>query len=212
MPQNAMARKSVGPGVGRAPSKSGHVRASAAAANQMPKHAMVGPQASMGLDMFGMNRASAYAARQMSNQTSAASPHASFVPNTEHPNEGLDDGFQYQKKKRRNRKQEFVQGNQEPENGGLVGGPDYVDMFISRVNKKCNENDVKEYITGKNVKVDSVVLRSNQDKADLPTKSFVAKVSSADWEKLMSPDFWVSGVRCRKYIHYREKKNENHNQ
>ncbi len=74
-------------------------------------------------------------------------------------------------------------------------------LFIQRVRKEVTETDVKAYLVAKDFTVRDLVRMSHDD---AKYNSFKLTVPVTEFEKLLEPDVWPSGVRIRRF---REKQN-----
>ena len=79
----------------------------------------------------------------------------------------------------------------------LECGYDVRSIFVSNVNKKYSEKDMCEWI--KEAGAECVRIRQISHK-DATNKSFKVCVKAADYDKVMTPEFWGGGIRCRDWV------------
>ena len=70
------------------------------------------------------------------------------------------------------------------------------ELFVFQVNKNVTEDQVKDYISKKNVTVVSIKLMTA---AEAPSNSYHVVIHCMDVRPIMKPEFWPTGVGCRRF-------------
>ena len=65
------------------------------------------------------------------------------------------------------------------------------------MNKKYTENDMSEWLKQGGAECLRIKQTSHKDATN---KSFKICVKLTDFEKVMSPEFWGEGIKCREWI------------
>jgi hypothetical protein len=81
---------------------------------------------------------------------------------------------------------------------GFKGAPEPSrELFIFRVDKSTEIDELKDYLVGKNVKVRELKCVSN---SEAKFKSFRLTVPVSDFKNLFDEALWPEGVRVRRFI------------
>ena len=115
-------------------------------------------------------------------------------PNNSPSPDQLEDGFQYPKKKKRNKK--IITGTKDLD-GQISGAPKPSRfLFIYRVSKTTITEDLSSYIRDQDVEVRSLERVSHRD---AKFQSYKLETSKDDFKKLFNSDIWPSGICVRQY-------------
>ena len=103
------------------------------------------------------------------------------------------EGFQMQRQQRWSKKRDrIVVGNKK--DNRLRSGSGKVTIIIKYVHKQFECDNIKKYLTDESVQVENIELVSHPDSL---TKSFKVDITYDNKTKVMSEDFWPTGVGCR---------------
>ena len=94
----------------------------------------------------------------------------------------------------RRRKQTAVYGNANDDT--FTAGLQKHELFVFQVNKNVTEDQVKDYINNKDVTVVSIKLMTA---AEAPSNSYHVVIHYMDARPIMKPEFWLTGVGCRRF-------------
>lgn len=122
-----------------------------------------------------------------------AQPWASIAPTGPQ----AEDSFQPPRRRNRRKRPKPVEctGNTR---GALQGAPEPSrEVFVYRVVKEASEHDIEEHLKDNGVNYRNVTKRS-ADAAKF--KSFSVEVLKSQFEKVMAPEFWPTGVCVRKFL------------
>ncbi len=78
----------------------------------------------------------------------------------------------------------------------LRSGPRRHDLFVFRVDDNIEDDSIKEFLAGENVKVHDLERVSRDDAW---TKSYRVTVETSDLTAILTPDFWPDGIGCRRF-------------
>ena len=72
-------------------------------------------------------------------------------------------------------------------------------VSLFNVNKKYKECDISDYMKNNGV---SVLKIKEISRKEATNKSFRVIMKAADYEKAMSSQFWVEGIKCREWVRW----------
>ena len=94
----------------------------------------------------------------------------------------------------RRHKQTAVYGNANDDT--FTAGLQKHELFVFQVNKNVTEDQVKEYINKNDVTVVSIKLMTA---AEALSNSYYVVIHCMDVRPIMKPEFWPTGVGCRRF-------------
>ena len=115
-------------------------------------------------------------------------------------NDDVEDGVQtvgganFTTVTKRRRKQTAVYGNANDDT--FTARLQKHELFVFQVNKNVTEDQVKDYINNKDVTVVSIKLMTA---AEAPSNSYHVVIHCMDVRPIMKPEFWPTGVGCRRF-------------
>ena len=116
-------------------------------------------------------------------------------------NEG--DQWSLQRHERRKRIKEAIKSYDvvvgSKSDSGLECGYEAKCIFVFNVNKKYKECDISDYMKNNGVSVLKIKEISHKEATN---KSFRVIIKAADYEKAMSSQFWVEGIKCREWVQW----------
>ncbi len=112
------------------------------------------------------------------------------------------DGFREYRPRGRGRRNRAVFGRGDDD--VISGGLQKHELFVFQVNKSKTAEEVKSYMERRELTVTSIKLVSVDVAA---SNSFHVIVHCMDIRLVMDPEFWPSGVGCRKFIKRRPQQN-----
>ena len=99
----------------------------------------------------------------------------------------------HQRKQRRRAKAVVGTGT----SGNVRGAPEPSrDIFIFRVDKTTDADNMKRYMNNKNIDVREIELKSKEQSL---YNSFYVRIKVTDLDTVLQPDFWPIGVNVRRY-------------
>ena len=104
--------------------------------------------------------------------------------------------YETRKQRRDQRRRTAVYGTRK--HATIVGGPKCIDLFVFNVDKKVEEDSIKDFLVQEeNISVVNVECVSHINSY---MKSFKIRVDQMYEAKLMDAKFWPEGIGCRKYV------------
>ena len=110
------------------------------------------------------------------------------------------EGFQVSRQDKRRmlrekRKRDAVVSKRQ--HSSLRGGHKYADIFVFRVHRDVDGEEVKSFIKDEDIPVMDFRIISNREAR---MKSYKVTIRNHDYEKVMDVNFWPDGIACRRYI------------
>lgn len=105
------------------------------------------------------------------------------------------DGFRFPKYHKSQRKKPVIGTGSAT--GSLVGCEPSRDIFVYRVKKGTNEDDLQQFLVDAAISVTSISKVSHTDAAN---DSFKVQIKAKDVKTVMNASFWPSGIGCRRFI------------
>ena len=112
------------------------------------------------------------------------------------------EGFEYssdqRKRQRKKNNKKVVTGTSREQSGNLKGAPEPSrEVFVYRVVKGTEENDIQEYLEEKNIAIRGVQKVSKEEAKFV---SFRVEIKVSDMKKVLDSDFWPEGIHVRRFF------------